>query len=70
MHSWLFFPKAFEIARSNCGDYRKQRPQVIIDEQPLNPKYYDKMSELLDPLMQQRKEEALDYQNIFFGRIA
>jgi type I restriction enzyme R subunit len=35
--------------------------KVIIDEQPVNPKYYDKMSELLDALIQQRKEEAVDY---------
>ena len=35
--------------------------KVIIDEQPVNPKYYDKMSELLDALIQQRKEEAIDY---------
>lgn len=35
--------------------------KVIIDEQPVNPKYYDRMSELLDALIQQRKEEALDY---------
>ncbi|MBA3426935.1 MAG: HsdR family type I site-specific deoxyribonuclease [Rubrobacter sp.] len=35
--------------------------KLIIDEQPVNPKYYDKMSELLDALIQQRKEEALDY---------
>lgn len=35
--------------------------KVIIDEQPVNPKYYDKMSELLDALIRQRKEEALDY---------
>ncbi len=36
--------------------------KLIIDEQPLNPKYYDKMSELLDALIAQRKKEALDYQ--------
>ncbi len=35
--------------------------KVIIDEQPVNPKYYDEMSELLDALIQQRKEEALEY---------
>ena len=35
--------------------------KLIIDEQPVNPKYYDRMSELLDALIQQRKEEALDY---------
>jgi type I restriction enzyme, R subunit len=37
--------------------------KVIIDEQPVNPKYYDKMSDLLDALIQQRKEEALDYKS-------
>jgi type I restriction enzyme, R subunit len=37
--------------------------KLIIDEQPLNPKYYDKMSELLDALITQRKKAALDYQN-------
>jgi type I restriction enzyme R subunit len=36
--------------------------KLIIDEQPLNPKYYDKMSELLDALITQRKKEALEYQ--------
>ncbi len=36
--------------------------RVIIDEQPINPKYYEKMSELLDTLIEQRRQEALDYQ--------
>src|SRR5881296_2386525 len=36
--------------------------KLIIDEHPINPKYYDKMSELLDALIEQRKQEALDYQ--------
>jgi type I restriction enzyme R subunit len=36
--------------------------KLIIDEQPLNPKYYDRMSELLDALIKQRKKEALEYQ--------
>ncbi len=35
--------------------------KLIIDEQPINPKYYDRMSELLDALILQRKQEALDY---------
>jgi type I restriction enzyme R subunit len=35
--------------------------RLIIDEQPINPKYYEKMSELLDALIQQRKQEALEY---------
>jgi type I restriction enzyme R subunit len=36
--------------------------KLIIDEQPINPKYYEKMSELLDALIKQRKQEALSYQ--------
>jgi type I restriction enzyme R subunit len=28
--------------------------KLIIDEQPINPKYYEKMSELLDALIEQR----------------
>jgi type I restriction enzyme R subunit len=36
--------------------------RLIIDEQPINPKYYEKMSELLDALIQQRRSAALDYQ--------
>ncbi|NLZ05570.1 MAG: HsdR family type I site-specific deoxyribonuclease [Phycisphaerae bacterium] len=36
--------------------------RLIIDEMAVNPKYYEKMSELLDALIQTRKKEALDYQ--------
>ncbi len=36
--------------------------RVITEERPTNPKYYDKMSELLDELIQQRKQHALAYQ--------
>jgi type I restriction enzyme R subunit len=35
--------------------------RLIIDEHPINPKYYDKMSELLDALIRQRREKALGY---------
>ena len=35
--------------------------RLIIDEQPINPKYYEKMSELLDALIAQRRQKALDY---------
>jgi type I restriction enzyme, R subunit len=37
--------------------------RLIIDESPINPKYYDKMSELLDALIEQRKQSALSYQD-------
>jgi type I restriction enzyme R subunit len=35
--------------------------KLIIDEQPINPKYYDKMSELLDALIEQRRNKSIDY---------
>ena len=35
--------------------------RLIIDEIAVNPKYYEKMSALLDALIAQRRQEALDY---------
>jgi type I restriction enzyme R subunit len=35
--------------------------KVIIDEMAVNPKYYEKMSELLDDLIKARKSQALKY---------
>ena len=35
--------------------------KLIIDEHPINPKYYDRMSELLDALIEQRKQDAIAY---------
>jgi type I restriction enzyme R subunit len=35
--------------------------KLIIDEQPINPKYYDKMSQLLDALIKQRRNKSIDY---------
>lgn len=35
--------------------------KVIIDEKDVNPKYYEKMSELLDALIEERRKQALDY---------
>jgi type I restriction enzyme R subunit len=36
--------------------------KLIIDETPINPKYYETMSELLDALIEQRKQQAIDYE--------
>ena len=36
--------------------------KLIVDETPINPKYYEKMSELLDDLIEQRKQKVIDYQ--------
>ncbi len=35
---------------------------IIIEEQPTNPQYFGKMSTLLDELIQQRKEQATEYE--------
>src|SRR5947207_12148099 len=42
--------------------------KVIIDERPSNPTYYDKMSELLDTLIQQRQHQAQEYEQ-YLARI-
>ena len=36
--------------------------RLIIDEQPINPKYYEKMSALLDALIAERRQQALEYE--------
>ena len=45
------------VAETIANNTRK----VIIDERATNPKYYDRMSELLDSIIQRRKQEAIDY---------
>jgi len=46
------------VAETITNNIRK----VIIDERALNPKYYDKMSQLLDAIIEQRRQGALEYQ--------
>lgn len=36
--------------------------KIILNESPVNPKYYEEMSELLDALIEQRRQEATSYQ--------
>ena len=36
--------------------------KTIVDENPVNPKYYEQMSALLDELIELRRQKALDYQ--------
>lgn len=36
--------------------------KLIIDEQEVNPRYYEQMSKLLDEIIKQRRDEALEYQ--------
>ena len=35
--------------------------RLIVNERPVNPKYYDLMSELLDALIEKRRGDAFDY---------
>ena len=37
--------------------------RLIVDEMAVNPKYYEKMSAVLDALIQQRREEAIQYED-------
>ena len=39
--------------------------RLIIDEMAVNPKYYEKMSDLLDALIRERKQRALDYKRYY-----
>ncbi len=36
--------------------------RLIVDEMAVNPKYYERMSTVLDALIKQRKEEAIEYE--------
>jgi type I restriction enzyme R subunit len=44
--------------------------RLIIDERPMNPKYYDKMSELLEDLIEERRRGALEYKEFLEKLIA
>ncbi|MBF6469947.1 HsdR family type I site-specific deoxyribonuclease [Nocardia beijingensis] len=46
------------VAETIANNMRK----VIIDERAMNPKYYDRMSELLDAILEERREHAIGYQ--------
>jgi type I restriction enzyme, R subunit len=45
------------VAETIINNVRK----TIVDEHGMNPKYYDKMSSLLDALIAQRRKDAIDY---------
>lgn len=36
--------------------------RIIVDSNPLNPKFYENLSQILDELIEQRKKGALDYE--------
>lgn len=47
------------VAETITNNIRK----LIIDERPLNPKYYDRMSELLDAILEERRQGSLEYKD-------
>lgn len=51
--------KQESIAETIENNVRK----LIIDEMAVNPKYYERMSELLDALILRRKKEAMEYKS-------
>jgi type I restriction enzyme, R subunit len=54
------------IAETIANNVRK----VIIDEHAMNPRYYERMSELLNELITQRQQDALDYKEYLERLIA
>jgi type I restriction enzyme R subunit len=54
------------VAETITNNMRK----LIIDERPTNPKYYDKMSQLLDALIEERRQGAIDYKQYLERLIA
>lgn len=54
-------PKGMRNNESMSEAIENNVRKLIIDENPVNPKYYEKMSELLDEIIQMRKEEMISY---------
>jgi len=55
-------PSSTKVPEAMSETIENNMRKVIIDEQPINPRYYEKMSELLDALIEQRREEAIEYE--------
>jgi type I restriction enzyme R subunit len=56
-------PKSIRASRNATAETIENNVRkLIIDEHPINPKYYDEMSELLQALIEQRRKEAIGYQ--------
>ncbi|MBB5633637.1 type I restriction enzyme R subunit [Cryobacterium mesophilum] len=54
------------VAETIVNNVRK----TIVDERAMNPKYYETMSSLLDALIEQRRQEAIDYKKYLEDLIA
>ncbi|MEF3073493.1 HsdR family type I site-specific deoxyribonuclease [Methylobacter sp. Wu1] len=69
----LIVEKGFEATESLPESIRKNQDamaetiennvrKTIVDENPVNPKYYEQMSVLLDELIELRRQKAIEYQ--------
>jgi type I restriction enzyme R subunit len=55
-------PSSLKSKRENVAEAIENNVRrLIIDETPVNPKFYEKMSELLTDLVKKRKDDALAY---------
>ena len=52
------------VAETIANNVRK----VIVDERAMNPAYYDKMSDLLDAIIESRRQQSIDYQ-VYLDRL-
>lgn len=55
-------PKSMQKKEAVAETIENNVRKLIIDEHPINPKYYEKMSELLSALIEQRRQQAIDYE--------
>lgn len=56
-------PKSLQKKEAVAETIENNVRKLIIDEHPINPKYYEKMSELLSALIEQRRQQAIDYES-------
>lgn len=56
-------PKSMQKKEAVAETIENNVRKLIIDEHPINPKYYEKMSELLSALIEQRRQQAIDYES-------
>lgn len=54
-------PEDLKDKKSMAETIENNIRKTIVDENPTNPKYFEKMSVLLDELIEQRKQEVVDY---------
>lgn len=55
-------PASMKVDEENMAEtIENNMRKVIIDEQAVNPAYYERMSELLDALIEERRQQAIGY---------